>query len=188
MYRRSSLRSSSLIVGSLIIVTAMAFVPPLGLGQTNRRHPIAGRWTFNGSVPEGEAIVAQSVEPALMYVRPNIQALARERIAESTWLPEHIRIRVRRDHVTVDLRGQEHRVFAGQTGRPIQVRTRHGYAELTQYLDANGALHQRFVALEGTQHNIYHPEENGRMRLEVRLESPSLPQPVHFTLNYRRGR
>ena len=120
-------------------------------------------------------------------MRTDLQPIARERIAESTWLPTSIRIRTGR-RLEVALQGSERRVFTGAPGATIQVPMRHGYAQLVQTIRPDGSLQQDFTALEGTQRNVYAAGPGGTRILDVSLQSPQLPSPIQFQLEYRRGR
>jgi hypothetical protein len=178
-------RFSRLAAGVLLLVSALAF-PVASSGQA--RNGVTGTWGYSGAPQEGESIVRGAIEPVLSMMRPDLQNVARERIAESTWLPTRIRIASRRGRVEVALTGAERRTFSSVLGRPVQVPMRHGYAELTQFIRSDGALQQEFVAIDGRQHNLYLPQPNRTMLLDVTLESPQLPSPIHFQLAYRRAR
>ncbi len=182
------MRRSLLVFPALLLVASLSAVPSRGAGQ-ERHRGIAGTWSYSGAPAEGAMIVQQAVEPVVSRMRPDIQAAARERIAESTWLPTQIRIGVHGSRLQVALRGAERRTFASAIGQPIQVLTRAGqYAQLVQTLRPDGGLQQDFVALDGTQRNIYLPQPDGTMLLDVTLQSGALPSEIHFQLVYRRGR
>lgn len=160
--------------------------PSQGQSQAART-ALGGSWVYSGAPAQGEQIVAQAVEPVLAVTRPDIVQIARERIAESTWLPTSIRIRAGR-RLEVALSGSERRVFAGAAGSTIQVPMRHGYAQLVQTIRPDGGLQQSFTALDGTQQNVFSAGPGGTMILDVSLQSPQLPSQIHFALEYRRGR
>jgi hypothetical protein len=180
-----------LLVVPCLLLLGLAFaIPSASHGQRARQSGIAGTYRYAGSPEQGQMIVAQAVEPVLAMMRPNMQQLARERIAESTWLPTTIRIRAPRGRVEVALTGAERRTFQSPIGSPVQVPMRRPgeYAQLTQILRSDGALQQDFVAIDGVQQNIYVPVENGAMVLDVTLRSPALPSEIHFQLEYQRSR
>jgi hypothetical protein len=182
-------RRHLLLVPSLLAIFAALAVPSIGSGQSARTG-VNGTWRFAGAPADGEMIVRQAVEPVVGMLRADLQPVARERIAESTWLPTQIRIGARGTRVQVALNGQERRTFTTRAGAPSQValRTPGQYATLTQTVHPDGSLEQVFVALDGTQRNVYVPGPNGTMVLDVTLESPVLRAPIHFQLDYRRGR
>lgn len=166
-----------------------ALVPSAGQGQRAPRARVGGTWTYDGPAAQGEAIVRGAVEPIVAGMRPDLQRIAEERIAESTWLPTRIRIGVRPRRIEVALTGRERRTFASAPAQVLQVPTRHGYAQLTQSVRADGGVQQDFTSLDGTQQNLYVPGPNSRsMILDVTLRSPYFPSDIHFQLAYRRGR
>lgn len=177
-----------LLAPSVLLVAAALGAPSAGAGQQGGT-PLSGTWRYRGAPHQGEAIVRQAVEPVVSRMRPDLQPVARERIAESTWLPTTIRIGASPRRVQVALAGQERRTFASAAGQVLQVRLRNGqYAQLTQQLLPDGSLEQQFVSLEGTQINRYVPGPGRSMLLDVRLTSPVLPNDIHFQLEYERGR
>jgi hypothetical protein len=172
----------------LLLLGAVLGAPSSSVGQAGGS-AVSGSWRYRGAPEEGTTIVRNAVEPVLMRMRPDIQAVARERVAESTWLPTRIRIGANRSRVQVALQGQERRTFASAVGRPIQVPMRSGqYAQLTQQLLPGGGLEQQFVALDGVQTNRYLPGPNGTMLLDVTMTSSMLPSDIRFQLEYVRGR
>ena len=182
------MRRALALVPCLLVLTASLAAPPSGAGQSARRTDLAGRWSYLGAASNGERIVTDAVEPVIAQLPPDIQQIARERIAESTWLPTTVRIGARRGQLRVDLRGQQRRTFAGAPGATIQVPMRHGYAQLVQTLRPDGALQQDFTAIDGVQRNVFVPGPNGTMVLDVTMRSPTLPTDIHFQLQYRRAR
>lgn len=180
------MRRTPLLVSLVVLFAALAGAPSIGAGQRGAAS-VAGTWRYAGTPEQGAAIVRQAVDPVVARMRPDMQAIARERIAESTWLPTQIRIGVRGARIEVALRGLERRTFASPLGRVIQVPMRAGqYASLTQTLRDDGGVQQDFVALDGTQRNVYSPRADRTMLLDVTLESPSLPSTIHFQLHYAR--
>jgi hypothetical protein len=180
-------RAFMLVPGALLLALALA-LPAASSGQQSRVG-VSGTWRYAGAPMEGEGIVRNAVEPVVSMMRSDLQGVARERIAESTWLPTVIRIGARGQRVQVALTGRERRTFR-TAGAPIQVPLRQpgNYAQLTQYVRPDGALQQDFVAVDGTQQNVFYPGPNGTMLLDVTLHSPILPSAIHFQLNYQRGR
>lgn len=181
------MRRALVLVPCLLLLASLA-IPAASSGQQTRVG-VAGTWSYAGPAAQGESIVRQAVDPVVSMMRYDLQPVARERIAESTWLPTRIRITAGGRRVQVALTGSERRMFRTM-GAPIQVPMRQPgqYAQLTQYVRPDGALQQDFVAVDGTQQNVYYPGPNGTMMLDVTLQSPILPSAIHFQLQYRRGR
>jgi hypothetical protein len=181
------MRRPLIFLPCLLVLLSLIAIPSSGAGQRGVRTTVAGTWHYAGSANEGNTIVQQAVEPVLAYMDPGIQDAARERIAESTWLPTTIRIGARRGRIQVALTGRQRRTFSSALGQPVQVLRPHGdYAQLTQTVRDDGGLQQEFVAIDGTQQNIYVPGPRRTMVLDVTLISPALPSEIHFQLNYRR--
>jgi hypothetical protein len=185
----SMTRRLLLLVPCVLLLGSALLAPSQGTGQRRARAAtIAGTWRYDGPAAQGAEIVRQAVEPVVGMMDPRLQPVARERIAESTWLPTQIRIGAQRTRLEVALTGRERRTFRSAPGRMISVPMRAGqYAQLTQMIRPDGSLQQDFVAIDGVQQNIYVP--TGRtMVLDVTLRSQALPTEIHFQLNYRRAR
>ena len=50
----------------------------------------------------------------------------------------------------------------------------------------DGALEQVFQADQGTRWNMYRILEDGRMRVDATTQGDMMPQPLRFSLTYRR--
>lgn len=173
---------------AVLALAAVAAAPSAGQSQASRA-AVSGAWGYAGAPADGEAIVRAAVEPVVLRMRPDIQAAARERIGESTWLPTRVRIGGAGGRVDVRLEGRERRRFATRPGQVLQVPLRSGqYAQLVQSVRPDGAVEQRFQALEGVQTNVYRPGADGTMELDVTLASSMFAEDIRFTLAYRRAR
>jgi hypothetical protein len=182
------MRRSLFALPALLLLGAFLTSPNQGAGQAGGA-AVAGTWRLRSDAASGEATVRNAIELVVGRMRADLQPLARERIAESTWLPTRIRIGASRGRVQVALDGAERRTFASPIGQPVQVPMRSGeYAQLVQSVRADGAVEQRFVALDGTQQNLYLPGPSRTMTLDVTLQSPVFPSAIHFLLEYERGR
>ncbi len=151
---------------------------------------LAGTWRLATDPAQAQTSVTQSVEPALVSLRPDLQQFARSRIAESTWVPSTITITATPARIAIDLQGSDHRTFDTAPNQPENVYSRSGVrAQLTQTYRPDGGLQQQFVALDGTQWNVLLPAQNGQqMVLDVTLRSQRFAQDIHFRLTYVRAR
>ena len=150
--------------------------------------PLSGTWRIQGSVQQAQATVQQAVEPAITALRPDLQPLARSRIAESTWVPSTITIQASPQQISIALVGAEQRTLAGPPNQPQNVYSRSGVrASMTQSFRPDGGIQQAFVAMDGTQYNQFTPDPSGqRLTLDVLMQSQRFAQDIRFRLTYER--
>lgn len=184
MYRRFSI---ACLATSLVFGAAATMAPPSsGAAQSQS---LNGTWRLVGEHAATQAgIQQQAIEPALATLTPDIQRLARARIAETTWVPVTIVVNASPERIAVTFQGAENRTFSTASGQAENVYSRSGVrAQLTQTLRPDGGIEQRLVALDGTQINSLIPDASGRMHLDVHMESPRIPTPIRFRLTYQRA-
>jgi hypothetical protein len=174
---------------SLLLTFAAMAVAAAAWPARAQAPSLSGTWRLASDPTQAQASVAQSVEPALAALRPDLQQYARARIAESTWIPRTITIAATAARISVDLQGAEHRSFDTAPNQPQNVYSRSGVrASLTQSYRPDGGLQQQFVALDGTQWNVFVPDASGqRLVLDVTLRSPRFAHDIHFQLTYVRA-
>jgi hypothetical protein len=170
------------LAGSALI--AAALFPDVGSTQAPQ---LAGAWTIDGNPGQLRQMVQQAIEPALGGLNPEMQTYARNRVAETTWIPATIRVTTTAANITVQYEGEENRTFNTAPGQPQNVFSRSGVrAAVTQVFRPDGGIQQQFVAMDGTQINVLTPAGN-RMNLDVQLTSPRLSRPIQFRLVYNRA-
>jgi len=149
-----------------------------------------GTWQLQGSVQQARGQIQVSINRAVASLTPDIQRLARARIAESTTIPSTIEIQARADHIHLAFAGEAPRTFEGTPGTSQNVYSRSGVrAQLTQTYRPDGGIEQRFRALDGTQWNFLTPQAGGRtLHLDVLMRSRRLTQDVRFRLVFQRSR
>jgi hypothetical protein len=186
MTHRTIRFSFSLLVIALAALSTPAAMAPSADAQAPA---LSGTWRLASDPMQAQATVSQSVEPALVALRPDLQQYARSRIAETTWIPSTITIAATPARISVDLQGAEHRTFDTPPNQAQNVYSRSGVrASLTQSLRPDGGVQQTFVAMDGTQWNVFVPDPSGqRMVLDVTLRSPRFTQDIHFQLVYVRA-
>lgn len=166
-----------------------AIAPTRSRGQTAHPSPaLTGTWQLEGSVEQAQQSVEQAIEPAVRGLTPDIERLARARIAETTWVPQTIQITATDDRIHVALAGSESRAFDTPPGQPQNVFSRSGVrAQLTQTYRPDGGIQQQFRAMDGTQYNFLVPQPGGRqLNLDVLMESRRLAGDIRFRLTYRK--
>lgn len=179
----------ALLVLSLVLGGAAA-VPGSSERAAAQAPSLNGTWRLVGDPAAMQAgIQQQAIEPAIATLTPDIQRLARARIAETTWVPATIVIAATPARISVNLQGAENRTFATAPGQPQNVYSRSGVrARLTQSYRSDGAIQQQLVAMDGTQYNWFVPDPNGRtLYLDVQMQSPRIPTLIRFRITYQRA-
>lgn len=175
------------LLGAAALAAALAPAP--SSGQNAQPSPaLSGTWQLEGSLQQAQQTVRQSVEPAVARLSPDIQRLARARIAESTWVPQTITIQAAPDRIRVQLQGSQSRTFDTAPGQPQGVFSPSGVrAQLTQTYRPDGGIQQQLRAMDGTQYNFLIPQADGQhLHLDVLMQSPRLSGEIRFRLRYRK--
>jgi hypothetical protein len=173
---------AALAAGALI--TAVAW-PDVGHSQSPN---LGGRWVVQGNSGQLRQMVNQAVEPAIAGLSPDLQQYARQRIAESTWIPATIVINATAQRISVQYQGEENRTFDTAPGQSTNVFSRSGVrAAVTQIFRPDGGIQQQFQAMDGRQINVLTTSGNS-LNLSVTIQSPRLGQnTIQFQLTYNRG-
>ncbi len=178
----------SLALLSVLLILGVAAVPS---AQVPAPSPaLSGTWQLQGSMAQARAQAQASIEQAIASLTPDIQRLARARIAESTTIPTAIEIQARPDYIHLAFAGESPRTFESAPGASQNVYSRSGVrAQLTQTYRPDGGIEQRFRALDGTQWNFLSPQPGGQtLFLDVLMRSQRLTQDVRFRIVFRRTR
>lgn len=177
-------------LAALGLLAAAVMAPALHAPAAGAQSPaLSGTWRLAGDPASAQASIQQSVEPALTTLAPDLQRLARARIAETTWVPSTITIAATPARISVAYAGTENRTFDTPPGQPQNVYSRSGVrAQLTQSYLPDGSIQQQFVAMDGQQFNVLLPDPSGRtLFLDVTMRSPRFSQEIRFRLAYQRG-
>jgi hypothetical protein len=148
-----------------------------------------GTWVLAGDPTQAEAMISQTIEPALITMAPDLLPAARARLAETTWVPSTITIDASPARIAIGFVGAERRNFDTAPGQPENVYTRSGVrAQLTQNFRPDGSVQQQFVAMDGTQWHVLSADGGGQsMTLDVVLRSQRLAREITFRLTYQRA-
>jgi hypothetical protein len=166
------------------VITAIAW-PDVGQSQSPS---LGGRWVVQGNTGQLRQQVNEAVEPAIAGLSPDLQQYARQRIAESTWIPATIVINATPQRISVQYSGEENRTFDTAPGQATNVFSRSGVrAAVTQIFRPDGGIQQQFQALDGRQINVLTANGNS-LSLSVTITSPRLGQnQIQFQLSYNRS-
>ena len=168
--------------------TALGSTAPAAAQSAQASPHLSGRWRLAMPLPQAEQAIQRAVRPAIARLSPDMQRMARARLAESTWIPQQLVINASSAQISVQVIGQENRTFTSVPGQPQNVYSRSGVrASLTQRIRPDGGLEQQLRALDGTQVNFYRPAADGRsMSLDVLIQSPRFSQDVRFQIPFTR--
>jgi hypothetical protein len=191
-FSRSSARAIPLAIAAALALTALAaYVAPRAEGQGGAPSPaLNGTWQLAGSPEQALQVVAAAIEPAVAPLAPDIQRLARARIAETTWIPNQLVIQATPAQISVQFVGTDNRTFDTAPGQAQNVYSRSGVrAQMIQTYRPDGGIEQRFRALDGTQFNFLVPDPNGQtLNLDVLMQSQRLAQEIRFRVQFQRAR
>lgn len=188
--RPSLARRLFAVLAALGLLALAVFAPAVHAPPAGAQSPVlSGTWRLSGDPASAQASIQQSVEPALVAMAPDLQRMARARIAETTWVPSTITIAATPARISVAYAGAENRTFDTPPGQPQNVYSRSGVrAQLTQTYLSDGSIQQQFVAMDGQQLNVLLPDPSGRtLFLDVTMRSPRFSQEIRFRLAYQRG-
>jgi len=158
--------------------------------QTPQPNPaLNGTWQLQGSLEDARQIRNAAIRPAVAALTPDIQRMARARIAESTAIPTQIQIAAQPNLIHLQFTGEDNHTFESAPGASQNVFSRSGVrAQLTQTYRPDGGIEQRFRAIDGTQWNFLTPQADGRtMHLDVLMRSRRLSQDIRFRLVFTKS-
>ncbi len=169
----------SLVALTLWLATAHAQAP-----DDTPDERVLGAWTLASSEAEARRLVNAAVNETANAMDFFVRGFARSRLRQGTPVRERIEIRrpdgervtVRFDRETYTTTLGRAEVRRNPAGEPVQVTARFG---------RDGELVQVFETAQGTRTYVYRPTDEG-LRVTTRTESPRLPRPMVFTLEYRR--
>jgi hypothetical protein len=144
-----------------------------------------GTWRMSHSRSEAERILTRAVDRATNGFNYFIRGIVRDRLRAGTHINQRIALDFEGDRLTVRFDRDSYTTRIGRTerernedGTPMRV---------TQRFRPSGQLEQVFETDEGTRWYVYTPVGADRMRIESTTGSPRMPDPMYFSLDYRRG-
>lgn len=144
-----------------------------------------GVWRLAVPAASARRTVDSAIDRAVNAMNMLLRGMARPMIRDNTPINQSIELRFRQGN-NVYCRfdtGAEYTTPLGATrnGQSLDGET----LRVTQrYRD--GALEQVFQADQGTRWNMYRILEDGRMRVDATTQGDMMPQPLRFSLTYRR--
>lgn len=176
-------------LGPVLLTLIAFFAVPVASGQEAERAPAPGPERFNGtwryaeSAQRGRDIIERAVVRAVHGMNFITQPIATGRLRGKNPLVQRIEINLTATNARVVFDGS--RTYRGA----LDAWTPHTFDGETlnvQFRQRGDALVQLFRSDGGSRRNVYRLMPNGTMRLEVTLQSSSLPRNMTYTLTYRR--
>jgi len=184
-----------LALGAALVALFTALAPPVARTQdappaaqrteAELRQLLDGAWFLHGSATAGQAAIDAAIERAVGEMNFFLQGVTRSQLREKTPLnrrididfPDDGRITVGFDQrFTYTTRPGVAQAFTLPDGAEVEV---------TQHF-RDGHLEQYFGHSLGRRWNAYALSPDGRtMTVTATQQGPMMPQPVHFTLQYR---
>ncbi len=146
-----------------------------------------GVWRMVQTPQQAQTVVDEAIEQTVNAMNFFFRGIARSRLREGTPIHRSIEIVVHADdRVTVRFDGSEG--YTTHLGRTEPVTNPHGmHMRVTQRFRPNGQLEQSFATDQGTRWYVYTPLRDGRLRVATTTDSPRMPQPMSFLLDYHRA-
>ncbi len=176
-------------IAAAVAFAGLTFAAPASRAQTGQPSPLLnGTWRLATPRPQAQQSIQQAIGPAVARLNPDMQRMARARLAESTWVPDQVTIAASATQISIAVAGQENRTFTSTPGQPQNVYSRSGVrASLTQLFRPDGAIEQQLRAMDGTQYNFYTPQAGGgALSLDVLIQSQRLTGDIRFRVQFTR--
>ncbi len=179
-----------------LVVIALAIWPASAAPQDEapdaRFAEYRGRFhgVWRRTVPDARArqVVDAAIEQTVGAMNFFVRGLARDQLRDNTPLNGRIDLLFRDDgRVTVMFDGDSARRYTSRVGRTVRVHSPAGdEMRMTQRYRDDGRFEQVFATDQGTRWNVYESTGEGRMRVDATTQGMMMPQPMHFTFEYRR--
>lgn len=145
-----------------------------------------GVWRL--SIPQARArqIVDGAIEQTVNAMNFFVQGIARGQLRDNTPLNQRIDLVFLDDERITVVFDQRHR-YTTRIGRRHRFRTPEGdELRVVQRLRDDGKLEQVFETDRGTRWNVYEITGENELRVAATTQGMMMPQPLYFTLDYRR--
>lgn len=145
-----------------------------------------GVWRLATPPARARQVVDAAIDQTVNAMNFFLRGIARDQLRDNTPLNRRIDLVFLDDErVTVVFDGR-HR-YTTRPGRTHRFRTPEGdEMRVVQRLHPDGRLEQVFETDRGTRWNVYHSTGEGELRIEATTQGMMMPQPLYFTLDYRR--
>ncbi|MGE0792375.1 MAG: hypothetical protein AB7S26_42265 [Sandaracinaceae bacterium] len=173
----------ALTAAAVVVVAPRSSAQDAPAQEQSPQERFNGTWRYNGSASHGRNIIEQAITRAVDGMNFITQPIATGRLRDKNPLVQRIEVALTTSDCRVVFDGSrtyraplntwtEHR-FDGDT---FQVEFRHRDDSIVQLFRSDG----------GTRRNVYRLLPDGHMRLEVTVQSGSLPRSMSYRLTYRR--
>ena len=144
-----------------------------------------GVWRLAVPVAQARRTVEGAVDRAVNAMNFFLRGVARPMIRDNTPVNEEIELRFRTQQ-SLYVRFDHRANYTSELARTRTVQTPDGDPmRLTQRFRDNN-LEQVFQADNGTRWNVFTILPDGRMRMSATTQGEMMPQPLRFSLTYRR--
>lgn len=158
---------------------------PAQRSEAELRQLLDGAWFLQGSATAGQAAIDAAIERAVGEMNFFLQGVTRTQLREKTPLNRRIDIDFPADgRITVGFDQRFTYTTRPGVAQPFTLPDG-AEVEVTQHF-RDGHLEQYFGHSLGRRWNAYSLSADGRtMTVTATQQGPMMPQPVHFTLQYR---
>jgi hypothetical protein len=174
------------------IMLALAPSPASTQGETpdpqfeRFRERFHGTWRLEGTVERARTTVDAAIEQTVNAMNFFVRPIARTQLRDNTPLNRRIDIFFR-DGQRINVRFDERYSYTSRIGRTTRVTTPEGdEMRVTQRFRDDGTLEQVFETDQGTRWNVYTITDDG-MTCGATTQGMMMPQPLYFSLSYRRA-
>lgn len=172
---------------ALLALCALAFVAtPAALGQEGGGDEgierFNGTWRYSSSASHGRNVIERAITRAVDGMNFITQPIATGRLRDKNPLVRRIQIDCNSSRCRVVFDGS--RTYRGALGQWTN-HTFDGDTIRVQFRHRGDAIVQLFRTDSGSRRNVYRMLPDGRLRLEVTVQSGSLPRDMTYRLVYR---
>lgn len=143
-----------------------------------------GTWRLEGTVENARETIDSAIERAVGPMNFFVQGIARDQLRENTPLNRRIDLYFR-DGERINVRFDERYSYTTRIGRTTRYDNDGDEMRVTQRWRGE-QLEQIFATDAGTRWNLYTSTGPDRMSCQATTQGMMMPQPMSFTLHYRR--
>jgi hypothetical protein len=186
------------VVPSLLILAAVAMWPVAALPQDAPREaapaPSAwdqmrvrfhGTWRLTVTHAAARQNVDAAIEQAVGAMNYFVRGVARDQLRDNTPLNRRIDL-LFEDGERINVRFDDRFSYTTRMGRTTRFTTPEGDDMRVTQRFRGEQLEQVFATDAGTRWNVYTSTGDGQLRVEATTQGMMMPQPLYFTLEYRR--
>ena len=178
-------RSGALSGARYLVVLALLCLTGVAYGQDAPSvDDFVGHWRLDGSEAHGRQVIERAVGRAVDGMGFIVTDIAAGRLRGKNPLVRNIAIEHNGDHVLINF--DNSRRYDTALGQWTPHQTPDGDTARVQHRYHGGALVQLFRTDAGSRRNVFRLQPDGKMRLDVTVQSPQLPRDMHYSVTYRR--